>query len=67
MRKKFDLTDAKRAQDDSRLAKQQAKAAPKRPRREDPLFSDAPVSKGLGTTDLSERHDEYLYGDDEGS
>jgi heme-degrading monooxygenase HmoA len=34
---------------------------------EDPLFTDVPVSKGLGPTDLSERHDEYLYGDDEGS
>lgn len=30
---------------------------------EDPLFKNVPVFKGPVPSDLSERHDDYLYGD----
>lgn len=31
---------------------------------DDPLFSDKAVFRGKVPKDLSERHDDYLYGDD---
>jgi hypothetical protein len=37
----------------------------KRPRSEDPLFSNAPIFQDLVPPDLSERHDDYLYGADD--
>jgi hypothetical protein len=35
----------------------------KLPRSEDPLFKDVEVYDGPVPSDLSERHDDYLYGD----
>ena len=35
----------------------------KLPRSEDPLFKNVPVFKGPVPADLSEKHDDYLYGD----
>jgi len=35
----------------------------KLPRSEDPLFKDVPYYDGPAPSDLSERHDYYLYGD----
>jgi hypothetical protein len=35
----------------------------KLPRSEDPLFKNVPVFKGPVPADLSERHDDYLFGD----
>ena len=37
----------------------------KRPRSGDPLFSNIPIFQAPVPTDLSERHDDYLYGDDD--
>jgi hypothetical protein len=35
----------------------------KLPRSEDPLFKNVPVFRGPVPADLSERHDDYFYGD----
>lgn len=37
----------------------------KLPRSEDPLFKDVEVYTGPVPPDLSERHDDYLYGEDD--
>ena len=51
------------AQEFVRQINEERERLSKLPRSEDPLFKDVPYYDGPAPSDLSERHDHYLYGD----
>src|SRR5262245_53225747 len=51
------------AQEFARQVNEERERLSKLPRSEDPLFKDVPYYDGPAPSDLSERHDHYLYGD----
>ena len=55
----------RQAQEYARQVLEERKRNARLPRSEDPLFKDVEVYDGPVPADLSARHDDYLYGEDD--